>query len=407
MEYTMTCITAFIITMIICHNYIFVSNVRDLPKSTRAYRLFLFSVLFFYIVDAFWGTFADLKFLPILYTDTALFFITMGISVFLWSRYLTTYIGGKSKTNTFMLVIGFMAFLFIVIMLIINLFNPILFEFTSDVEYIAKPGRYSLFIVEEVIFALSAFGSLIEAFNSKNKFNKNRFMVIGVFSVSMSVAIIFQILFPLLPFYSIGYIVGISLINTFVVNAEKEESRNKLEDLLKKEIEHQKELNTAKALAYRDSLTGALSKFAYAQMEDELDKQIAVKAIYNFAVIVFDINGLKYINDTEGHDAGDLYIKECYKLIKDIFKNNKIYRFGGDEFVTVLEGEDYKIRDELLEKFDSIVDNNLLEDKPVVSTGMSEFVCDIDNTYRAVFVRADKKMYDRKHYLKLKGSHIR
>ncbi len=407
MEYAVVGITAFIITMIICHNYIFVKNVKDLPKPNRAYRQFIFSILAFYLVDALWGTFAEIKFLPILYADTVLFFVVMGLSVFLWSRYLTLYIGGKSKTNTFMLGLGLATLLFTCVMLIINIFNPILFGFTEDVEYIAKPGRYSLFIGELVIFALSSFGSLVEGFSSKNKFNRNRFIVIGVFSVAMVVAIAFQLLFELLPFYSIGCMVGICLINSFVIDAEKEESRNKYESLLKKELEHQKEINYAKSLAYNDSLTGAYTKYAYAEMEDEIDRLIATKSIYSFSVVVFDINGLKYINDTLGHAAGDKYIKDCYKIITDVYKDNKVYRFGGDEFVVVLQDEDYKKRDELLLEFNTIIDNNLLIDKPVVSTGMSDFKFDDDNTYRAVFIRADKKMYERKVFLKSKGSHVR
>ena len=407
MEYAVVGITAFIITMIVCHKYIFAKNVKDLSKTAIAYRLFIFSVLIFYLVDAFWGTFEDLKVAPALYIDTVLFFAFIGISVFLWSRLLTLYIGGKGKTNTIMRIFGILILLFITVMLIINIFNPILFAVTDEAEYIAKPGRYSLFIGVEVLFALSGVGALIEVFRTRNKATRHRFIVISVFCAAMSVAIIFQLLFPLLPFYSIGYMVGICLINTFIVNAEMEENRDKVELLLKKDLEKQQELNSAKALAYKDSLTGAFSKFAYAQMEDEIDKQIADKKLYNFAVIVFDINGLKYINDTQGHDAGDVYIKDCYKLITDIYKNNRIYRFGGDEFVAILQDEDYKNREILLSKFEKIIDDNLEKDEPVVSTGMSEFDSENDNTYRAVFIRADKLMYDRKHDLKERGSHVR
>ena len=129
--------------------------------------------------------------------------------------------------------------------------------------------------------------------------------------------------------------------------------------------------------------------------------------INNFSVVVFDINGLKQVNDTLGHQAGDKYIKDCYKIITDIYGDNKIYRFGGDEFVTVLEDEEYEKREELLNKFNEIIDKNLTEDKPVLSTGMSDFDRDNDNTYRYVFVRADKLMYDRKEYLKSKGAKTR
>lgn len=406
MEYAVVGITALIITLIICHSYIFTTKVKEFPIQKRTYRLFILSVILFYAVDILWGLFDDLKVLPLLYTDTVIFFVSIGITALLWTRFLTVYIGGKGKTNAFMLGIGFAMLIFVIVMLIINIFNPILFEF-KDGEYIAKTGRYFLFLGQLIIFTLSAFGSLVEAFSNRNPNKKNRFLVISVFSIAMIVAIVFQLLYPLLPFYSIGCMVGVCLVNTFVAESEKEESRLRLEVLLKKEIENQQELSSTKALVYKDSLTGANSKFAYVEMEEKIDKLINARLINNFSVVVFDINGLKQVNDTFGHQAGDKYIKDCYKIITDIYGDNKIYRFGGDEFVTVLEDEEYEKREELLNKFNEIIDKNLTEDKPVLSTGMSDFDRDNDNTYRSVFIRADKLMYDRKKLLKSKGAKTR
>ena len=149
-----------------------------------------------------------------------------------------------------------------------------------------------------------------------------------------------------------------------------------------------------------DPLTGANSKFAYVKMEDEIDKLINAKLITCFSVVVFDVNGLKKVNDTLGHDAGDEYIKACYKLIKDIYTDDIVYRFGGDEFVVILQDDSYDERYELLYKFESQIETNILNKLPVVSTGMDDFNYGTDNTYRAVFTRADDKMYERKKLLK-------
>ena len=273
MEYSVVGITALIITLIICHSYIFTTKVKDFPIQKRTYRAFIISVTLFYAVDILWGTFADLDVLPLLYADTVVFFVSLGIIALLWTRFLTVYIGGKGKTNMFMLGIGFAMLVFVVVMLIINIFNPILFEF-KDGKYVAKTGRYLLFLGQLIVFTLSAFGSLVEAFSKRSINKKNRFLVISVFSIAMIVAIVFQLLYPLLPFYSIGCMVGVCLVNTFVAESEKEESRLRLEVLLKKEIENQQELSSTKALVYKDSLTGANSKFAYVEMEEKIDKLI-------------------------------------------------------------------------------------------------------------------------------------
>lgn len=54
---------------------------------------------------------------------------------------------------------------------------------------------------------------------------------------------------------------------------------------------------------------------------------------------MFDLNNLKYFNDTHGHATGDYYIIVCSEIIQDIFgMYGKVYRIGGDEFCAVTEG---------------------------------------------------------------------
>lgn len=402
MEYAMVGITALIITLIVCHNLIFRKSTKNLSPIEKSYRLFILSLCLFFFVDSMWGVFTYVNIIPLLYVNTVLFFSSMSVSVFLWTRYVNIYIGGKGKTSLGVFIIGLIIVAFVTTMLVINIFNPVLFYFKDDGTYVALLGRYFILGVQEVLFIITFIGSVFEARAKKAKNTKSRFYIIALYSFSMATAIIIQALFPLLPIYSIGCIIGIILVDIFIVDSEKEENRKKLAELYQREIDHKRELDTTKALAYNDALTGAYSKYAYAEMEDKIDKLIAAKLIKEFSVVVFDINGLKQVNDTLGHQAGDKYIKDCYKIITDIYKDNKIYRFGGDEFVVVLEEDDYDNRVELLEKFNSIIDNNLNEDLPVVSTGMSDFEYDKDNTYRAVFVRADKLMYERKSFLKSK-----
>ena len=70
-----------------------------------------------------------------------------------------------------------------------------------------------------------------------------------------------------------------------------------------------------------------------------------------FAVVVMDINGLKTVNDTCGHDFGDILIIDACKLICRTFKRSPVYRIGGDEFVAILENGDLEHYAELLDEF--------------------------------------------------------
>lgn len=127
-------------------------------------------------------------------------------------------------------------------------------------------------------------------------------------------------------------------------------------------------------------------------------KQIAAEA--QFSVIIYDINGLKYINDNYGHETGDKAIIAVADALKDTFDEETIFRIGGDEFVILLTDNDKNIT---LQIFNTVSDklNKFNEKKelpiPVsVSKGIAFFDSTIDKSYVDVFNRADEKMYEDK-----------
>ncbi|MDW7656597.1 MAG: diguanylate cyclase [Bacillota bacterium] len=86
-------------------------------------------------------------------------------------------------------------------------------------------------------------------------------------------------------------------------------------------------------LSYHDSLTGVYNRTFY---EDEI-KRLDTEENIPFSVIISDINGLKLINDTLGHSAGDAVLIETSKLLsKFLRKNDILARVGGDEFSILL-----------------------------------------------------------------------
>ena len=78
--------------------------------------------------------------------------------------------------------------------------------------------------------------------------------------------------------------------------------------------ETEAELGHVQKLAYRDAMTGVKSKQAYVDEVSRLDELIGSGSIKQFAMLVCDVNGLKHINDTYGHKAGDEYISNTSAL---------------------------------------------------------------------------------------------
>lgn len=175
-----------------------------------------------------------------------------------------------------------------------------------------------------------------------------------------------------------------------------------VDDEIKREKQHLKELKTEKELARRDELTGVKNKTAYKELEESIQGYIE-NHISNlaFAIIVCDTNNLKQINDTKGHAAGDEYLRASSHLLCNIFVHSPVFRVGGDEFVIFLKGNDYEARHELMEKLQSQVrENSKAENGIIVASGISEYNPEKDHLFSEIFERADKEMYQNKKNLK-------
>ena len=157
--------------------------------------------------------------------------------------------------------------------------------------------------------------------------------------------------------------------------------------------------------AYQDAMTGVKNKRAYEifchQMEDMVQAYNREGGILEFAVVMFDCNNLKLINDTYGHGRGDEYLKDSCKLICDIFASSPVFRVGGDEFAAVLHDIDYMNRDGLVETFDRELKARAEKagepwKRISIARGMAVFDPAADMDVRSVILRADDAMYEDK-----------
>ena len=147
-----------------------------------------------------------------------------------------------------------------------------------------------------------------------------------------------------------------------------------------------------------DAMTGIKNKHAYLEAEKRLDQQIAEHRVPPFAIVMMDLNDLKKINDTAGHQAGDQSIREACKIICDIFKHSPVFRIGGDEFTAITQGSDYLHIEERLEEMSTRNREAQRSGGVVIACGMAKF--ENDTCAAAVFERADHAMYENKAALK-------
>lgn len=161
-------------------------------------------------------------------------------------------------------------------------------------------------------------------------------------------------------------------------------------------------------LMYTDTMTRVGNKTAYTECVNTIYKRMADEEKFSFAVIVADINDLKKVNDTYGHEYGDILIQNGATILKKIWGSDFIYRIGGDEFVIVY----FDVEKELVEKkillFEDAIKNHNRQHSTEklflqMAIGVAIYNPEIDQAYMDVFRRADSAMYEDKKQKKSKG----
>lgn len=158
------------------------------------------------------------------------------------------------------------------------------------------------------------------------------------------------------------------------------------------------ELTKWHEIALTDNLTQISNRAAYSNHIQKL-KENTVDI--NIAIVLFDIDNFKQINDTCGHLAGDKVLQSCAKMLCEVFSKTGcyVYRIGGDEFAVICENisENYII-EMLLEirKYENEKIDFKLSKGYSFLTGKKDFA--------NMFIRADEMLYADKASKALQGS---
>nr|WP_298111074.1 GGDEF domain-containing protein [uncultured Pseudomonas sp.] len=146
-------------------------------------------------------------------------------------------------------------------------------------------------------------------------------------------------------------------------------------------------------LAIQDPLTGARNRRA---MNEELRIAVALNRRHGsmFAILVMDLDHFKRINDTFGHQAGDQVLMDFVKLIrKSSRKEDRLFRFGGEEFLMLLPNTDKAGLLAAAKHLHSQVAQHLLGPGGPVTMSIGGAILRTGEDWESWLLRADQRLY--------------
>ncbi|MEA3512118.1 MAG: GGDEF domain-containing protein [Campylobacterota bacterium] len=181
------------------------------------------------------------------------------------------------------------------------------------------------------------------------------------------------------------------------VNKNLTSGKNEVETLEKRVKELEEELSITKEAIGKDPLTGLLNRGAFDEKLIVFENNFNKQKREDFAVIFFDIDHFKHVNDTYGHDAGDVILKTYASLIKKLTRETDIVaRYGGEEFVTIIKYSNRHDLNSYVNKIKNIVNKNKFKYKSkkiqiTFSAGVE--LRSTNSTASKTVIAADKLLY--------------
>ena len=327
-------------------------------RGLREYRGYLAGIFVFYLADAGWGVLSGLGWTKAVYADTVLFFVTIAVSVLLWCRFAVVYLDISRWAARMVSWFGYAILSLFVVLLVANFFNGCLFSFDAAGNYLPNPLRNRIFSLLAVLNVLMAVFVLVKSFGNHSSMRRRSLMVF-LFCLTMAVAIVVQIAWPLWPYYALGCLVANCFLHVFVIEDEREELRQAVierEQAAKHAAELEQALERARAaekarsmffsIVSHDIRTPLNAILGYSELlqlgiEDKAERDEALKAIRTSGTtllqLVDDVLDLARIN------AGKLALKpepvHLSQLVDEVFSSFRLAASGkGVELVNNAAG---------------------------------------------------------------------
>jgi diguanylate cyclase (GGDEF)-like protein len=183
------------------------------------------------------------------------------------------------------------------------------------------------------------------------------------------------------------------------VNNTLETGKSKVQELEEKVKTLEEELNKTKIENMKDHLTGLLTRKAFGDEVKRIESSY-VRINTQYAVVFFDLDHFKNLNDTYGHECGDVVLSTFGKILnKSIRDHDIVGRYGGEEFIAIIH---FNLNRELLQflkRIKTIVTENsfLYKDKKIkVTFSAGVAIRSSYETYENTVQKADMLLYQAK-----------
>ncbi|MCK5154873.1 MAG: diguanylate cyclase [Spirochaetales bacterium] len=196
---------------------------------------------------------------------------------------------------------------------------------------------------------------------------------------------------------AIGDTLPLSVAKVLEIYDLKIQNRELLQDLSAKNAELEK-------LAFLDGLTGIFNR-RYYDLTLITKWGSAIREKSPISMIITDVDYFKQLNDVLGHHYGDLCLKRIAKTLYSLLiqSNAILVRYGGDEFIAILQGKAPEATREIAEKMRTLIEQEKIVDPETgqikqftMSFGVYGLVPDANSDPEILFENADKALYEAK-----------
>lgn len=354
-------ILCIIILLLILYGSIF--EVRNKREKNRIFIYEIILVLCATIFDMFaWifnGDIDKMRFLVI--CNGASFILGYFIAI-LFSYYLIYFIREKKNFSLIYVRIVFVVGICATLFVLVGISNGRVFYMASGYYRVGPWYNYTqIFSIGTQIYNL-----VLIIMNAK-KLGKHDTIAVLSYIVFPFQSVIMHFLVPQI---SLSYIaITISLLTIYIMLQAEQEIEFRTREKMLKELSH------------LDAMTQLQNRRSY---EESCSRMETMKSV---GVVFCDLNGLKYVNDNEGHKAGDQLIKDFADILKRVFSYESIYRISGDEFVILIPDMAKALFEERIEEFKKIIKSNQRE---LASFG---WTCGEGSLIYKLIYEAEKNMY--------------
>ena len=293
-------------------------------RGLREYRGYLAGIFAFYLADAAWGVFAGLGWTKVLYADTVLFFVAIAVSVLMWCHFAVAYLDISRWAALMVSWFAYAILSLFVVLLVANCFNGCLFSFDAAGNYMPTPLRNQIFFLLAGLNVVMAVFALVKSLGSRDSMRRRSLMVF-LFCLTMAVAIVFQIEWPLWPYYALGCLISNCFLHVFVIEDERDELRRAVierEQTAKHMAELEKALERARAaekarsmffsIVSHDIRTPLNAILGYSELlqfgiENEAERDAALNSIRASGTTLLQL--VNDVLDLAKMDAGELALQ--------------------------------------------------------------------------------------------------